>query len=147
MEVEQRKAVNALIRQAMPKVQALVVSQRAELGAAHVTECQRRGMAGEPGWFYAREGAMTVGTPWAAAREIEAPLDASGCYAGAALVVFRPAARTAGSTAAVKPPVHAGAIEGNPRTGPPPPTNQAGNSAPEQTPVAGPGVSLTGVVA
>jgi hypothetical protein len=59
-----RKAMNQLIRQAMPKVAALVAEQRRRHGDAHVLECQRRGMRGEPGWFFAREGALAVGTPW-----------------------------------------------------------------------------------
>lgn len=63
-EVEERKAVMALVRQAMPKVAELVAARRREMGAAHVLECQRRGMAGEPGWFFAREGPLAVGTPW-----------------------------------------------------------------------------------
>lgn len=87
---EQRKAVLALIRQAMPRVAELVATQRAALGAEHVTLCQRRGMAGEPGWFYAREGALAVGTPWGAAREIEREFDALGSYAGRSLLVLRP---------------------------------------------------------
>lgn len=63
-EVEQRKAVAALVRQAMPRVARLVAEKRAELGAEYVVECQKRGMAGEPGWFFAREGPLAVGTPW-----------------------------------------------------------------------------------
>lgn len=59
-----RKAINQLIRQAMPKVASMVAEHRKRLGDAHVTECQRRGMRGEPGWFFAREGALAVGTPW-----------------------------------------------------------------------------------
>lgn len=59
-----RKALNELIRQAMPKVAALVAEHRRKHGDAHVMECQRRGMRGEPGWFFAREGPIAVGTPW-----------------------------------------------------------------------------------
>ena len=64
-DLEQRKAVLALIRRAMPGVARIVAERRAAMGEAHVTECQRRGMAGEPGWFFAREGALAIGTPWA----------------------------------------------------------------------------------
>lgn len=49
---------------AMPGVARLVAERRRELGNAHVAECWRRGMAGEPGWFFAREGAIAIGTPW-----------------------------------------------------------------------------------
>jgi len=48
---------------AMPGVTRLMAAKRAQYGAAHVAECWRRGMAGEPGWFFAREGALAVGTP------------------------------------------------------------------------------------
>lgn len=68
-EVSQRKARAELIRQCMPRVARLVADKRAEFGAEHVVECQRRGMAGEPGWFFAREGALAVGTPWTAEQD------------------------------------------------------------------------------
>lgn len=59
-----RKALAALIRQAMPKVAALVAEKRKQWGDAHVTLCQVKGLAGHPGWFFAREGPVAVGTPW-----------------------------------------------------------------------------------
>jgi hypothetical protein len=50
---------------AMPGVAALMAEKRATYGNAHVTECWRRGVVNlEPGWFFAREGALAVGTPW-----------------------------------------------------------------------------------
>jgi hypothetical protein len=48
---------------AMPGVSRLIAEKRRVLGDAHVNECWRRGMAGEPGWFFAREGAIAIGTP------------------------------------------------------------------------------------
>lgn len=54
----------ALIREAMPGVQSVVADKRRELGDAWVTECIQRGMAGEPGWFFAREGGVAIGTPF-----------------------------------------------------------------------------------
>jgi len=49
----------------MPGVQRLLQDKRREVGAAHVGECWRRGVIErQPGWFYAREGAIAVGTPW-----------------------------------------------------------------------------------
>ena len=49
----------------MPGVQKLLAEKRRTHGAAHVGECWRRGVIErEPGWFYAREGALAVGTPW-----------------------------------------------------------------------------------
>ena len=50
---------------AMPKVARLMRERRAQVGAAHVNECWKRGVIDlEPGWFFAREGALAVGTPW-----------------------------------------------------------------------------------
>lgn len=40
--------------------------QRAELGHAHVNDCIKRAVAGEPGLFYAMEGGHVLGTPWPA---------------------------------------------------------------------------------
>lgn len=49
----------------MPGVAQAMARKRAELGAAHVNECWKRGVIDrEPGWFFAREGALAVGTPW-----------------------------------------------------------------------------------
>jgi hypothetical protein len=49
----------------MPGVAALMASRRAEYGDAHITECWRRSVQQlEPGWLYAREGPLALGTPW-----------------------------------------------------------------------------------
>lgn len=56
--------VNALIARAMPATARMVRDWRRTLGDAHVTECVHRGLAGQAGWFFAREGAIAVGTPW-----------------------------------------------------------------------------------
>jgi hypothetical protein len=51
---------------AMPGVARLMAEKRAKLGPAHVAECWQRGVIKqEPGWFFAREGSLAVGTPWA----------------------------------------------------------------------------------
>lgn len=50
---------------AMPGVARLLAEKRKALGEAHVAECWRRGVVErEAGWFFAREGALAVGTPW-----------------------------------------------------------------------------------
>lgn len=49
---------------AMPGVARLVRQKRQAWGAEHVNECWRRGMAGEAGQFFAREGGIALGTPW-----------------------------------------------------------------------------------
>lgn len=49
----------------MPRVAGLMAERRRQWGAAHVAECWRRGVVqGEPGWFFAREGPIAVGTPF-----------------------------------------------------------------------------------
>lgn len=56
----------------MPSVAAMVKQKRRELGNAHVDLCWRRGVVeGEPGWFFAREGAVAVGTPSAICDELD----------------------------------------------------------------------------
>jgi len=49
----------------MPGVAKVMAEKRAKLGNEHVNECWKRGVVlMEPGWFFAREGALSVGTPW-----------------------------------------------------------------------------------
>jgi len=49
----------------MPAVARLVRERRALYGDAHVNECWKRGVLERtPGWFFAREGALAIGTPW-----------------------------------------------------------------------------------
>lgn len=50
---------------AMPGVAKLMAEKRRLLGNEHVAECWKRGVLKlEPGWFFAREGALAVGTAW-----------------------------------------------------------------------------------
>ena len=56
----------AWLPQQMPGVARLLAEKRKALGADWVNECWRRGVVDQqPGWFYAKEGALAVGTPWA----------------------------------------------------------------------------------
>lgn len=49
----------------MPGVARLMAEKRAQFGAAHVAECWKRSVVmGEPGWLYAREGPIAIGTPF-----------------------------------------------------------------------------------
>lgn len=49
----------------MPGVAKLMKDRRRQMGDAHVNECWKRGVVqGEPGWFFAWEGALAVGTPF-----------------------------------------------------------------------------------
>lgn len=47
----------------MPKTTARIADLRKEHGAPFVNDCIRRGMAGEPGFFFAIEGPLMVGMP------------------------------------------------------------------------------------
>lgn len=48
----------------MPRVATLAKARRAVVGDAHFNECWRRGVVlCEPGWFFAREGGISIGTP------------------------------------------------------------------------------------
>jgi hypothetical protein len=50
---------------AMPGVARLIKEKRQLLGDAHVSLCWQRGVVErQAGWFFAREGALVVGTPW-----------------------------------------------------------------------------------
>lgn len=50
----------------MPGVAKLLAEKRATLGSEWVNTCWKRGvLQQEPGWFFASEGALAVGTPWA----------------------------------------------------------------------------------
>lgn len=52
--------------QHMPGVAKLIATKKAELGAEWVNTCWRRGVVEQqPGWFFASEGGLSVGTPWA----------------------------------------------------------------------------------
>lgn len=49
----------------MPGVAKLMAERRRVLGDAHVSLCWTRGvLEAKPGWFFAREGVLAVGTPW-----------------------------------------------------------------------------------
>lgn len=53
------------LAEAMPKLPARMKELRTEHGPAHVAECWRRGVVRcEPGWFFARQGAVSVGAPF-----------------------------------------------------------------------------------
>ncbi len=67
MDKEKRaqKASWAWLPAVMPGVAGLMQQQRKQHGEAHVRECWRRGVVElQPGWFYAREGAVAVGVPF-----------------------------------------------------------------------------------
>ena len=50
----------------MPRVAVMMKERRRLHGDAFVNQCWKQGvLAGKPGFFFAREGALAVGTPWA----------------------------------------------------------------------------------
>lgn len=49
----------------MPGVAAILQEKKKELGGQHLALCWQRGVVDKvPGWFFAREGSLAVGTPW-----------------------------------------------------------------------------------
>lgn len=71
----------------MPGVTKLMADRRRDMGADHVTECWRKGVIErEPGWFFAREGAIAVGTIWPEAADIAG----WQCTPDQAVVILRP---------------------------------------------------------
>lgn len=53
------------MQQHLPGVIALIKQRKSEMGAAHVNRCWQHGVLQcQPGWFYAREGAVAIGTPF-----------------------------------------------------------------------------------
>jgi hypothetical protein len=56
----------------MPGVSALMADKRRQYGAPHVALCWKKGVIErQPGWFFAREGAIAVGTPFEDAALVE----------------------------------------------------------------------------
>jgi hypothetical protein len=83
----------AWLPEAMPATARLLADRRQRDGQGHVEMCWRRGMAGEPGWFFAREGPIAIGTPWEAeAPDVGSLLPLVGEFEGAALIMLRPVA-------------------------------------------------------
>lgn len=55
----------------MPGVAKLLADKRRELGDAYVKQCWEMGVnQAKPGWFFAREGVLAVGTIWPEAADI-----------------------------------------------------------------------------
>jgi hypothetical protein len=74
---------------AMPGVARLMANKRRELGDAHVNLCWKRGVLDlEPGWFFAREGALSVGAPFPGPEA--AAFGATQVTATQALLLLRP---------------------------------------------------------
>lgn len=71
----------------MPGVTRLIADRRKEVGAQWVSECWRRGVVqGEPGWFYAAEQGLAVGTLWTdAAQAVQAGWQVAQSVPGATL--------------------------------------------------------------
>lgn len=74
---------------AMPKVAALMTERRVQMGADHVAACFKAGMDGQPDHFFAREGPLAIGTPFAA-DSVAAAWCTQAIKPGQALVMIRP---------------------------------------------------------
>lgn len=83
--------IAAWLRQSMPKVSRLIEDARRDRGPEFVSDCWRRSLRGEPGFFYAREGALALGTPWPEALDLEREaVVACAPHVPAAIVCWRP---------------------------------------------------------
>ena len=76
----------------MPRVWEGIEAKKGEWGAQHVAECIRRGMAGEPGWFYAFERGHVVGTPFTGDPELLTYIGLAAAIGGRHVLVMRPPA-------------------------------------------------------
>jgi hypothetical protein len=74
----------------MPRVWEEIEGKRAQWGAEHVADCIRRGMAGQPGWFYAFERGHVVGTPFSNDLELCALVGFAAAVGGRFVLVMRP---------------------------------------------------------
>ena len=65
-KIETRAKKNwAWMSEFMPRIVTMLGERRAKGEGAHIDECWKHGVRlQEPGWFYAREGGITVGTPF-----------------------------------------------------------------------------------
>lgn len=91
MDGEQGKTKSnwSWLPQRMPRVAALIADRRKAHGDAWVNECWRRGVVElQPGWFFAREGALTVGVPFEQPEVANFGLQA--VKAGQALLITKP---------------------------------------------------------
>lgn len=78
------------LAEAMPLLPERMKELRKEHGPAHVSECWRRGVVQcEPGWFFARQGAVTVGAPFVG-DAVLSDFAAQHLRADQLLVVIRP---------------------------------------------------------
>lgn len=88
---ETRKVDWSWLPAAMPGVAAMVRERRRQFGDAHVNLCWQRGVVeGVPGWFFAREGAVAVGTPTALCDELDAVGRAAGSNRAPLLLMHEP---------------------------------------------------------
>jgi hypothetical protein len=75
--------------QQMPGVAKLMADKRKAIGSAWVNECWRHGVVeGQPGWFFACEGALMVGTLWPDAEVLA--LAHAELHRKAPMVILRP---------------------------------------------------------
>lgn len=76
----------------MPRVWEAIEARREEFGADHVADCIRRGMAGEPDWFYAFERGHVVGTPFTCDPALTEFIGLAAVIGGRYVFVMRPPA-------------------------------------------------------
>lgn len=80
-------------RDLMPNVAKRIDQYRTEWGREWVNECIKRGMRGEPGWFYAFEAGQVVGTPFTNDQATLELVQQAACLGSRFVVVMRPKAK------------------------------------------------------
>lgn len=79
-------------RDLMPNVAERIDQYRNDWGKEWVNECIKRGMRGEPGWFYAFEAGHAVGTPFTTDQITHDLVQQAACLGARFVVVMRPRA-------------------------------------------------------
>lgn len=75
----------------MPTVAKIVDERRNQWGAAHVNQCIKAGMKGEPNRFFAIEAGHVVGTPFDAACDLHHAAKLAVLVGGAFVAMQEPA--------------------------------------------------------
>jgi hypothetical protein len=78
------------LRSAMPRVARLIDEKRQAWGAAHVNDCIKAGVAGEPDQFWAVEAGIQAGTPFSVGKDFEHYAKVAQMVGGAFMVMREP---------------------------------------------------------
>ena len=74
----------------MPRVARLIDEKRQAWGAAHVNDCIKAAVAGEPDQFWAVEAGIQAGTPFSVGKDFEHYAKVAQMVGGAFMVMREP---------------------------------------------------------